>query len=213
MKYLPKFMVVMVITILMTGVGILFATPNQAQVQICSGPTQYSFLPVREDTYIDTMYPFSNFGADTNLLVGYDFTREQNVLLKFEPIADAIPGLTSNNCILEAMLYVSKNGGSGYTDVVNVHAVQGAWDEMLVTPFSAPGYSSGIYASSTLYSAWTNWHGLDVTQLVRDWLNGTEVEENGLALVPGKNYLYNLDSLDARENGPFTEAYIEILWQ
>lgn len=116
------------------------------------------------------------------------------------PLLIAIPG---NSTLISAKLYIYVNIANN--SVVNIHCITNDWNESTVTWNSFNGsYSSTIIASFVTDT--TGWHSIDITPLVRDWING---------LCP--NYGILLDQADVTNNysvyfSKENDVYAPFLW-
>ncbi len=118
--------------------------------------------------------------------------------LRFD-VSSVIPPGTTWNQVLKATLtlYVTTAPASG---VVRVQNILGPWSEGSLTDSTAPGLGNDpfgkVYASATVVSG-GRYVTLDVTELLRDWLDGTAAN-HGLALVPGDGMVQL--SFDSKES-------------
>ena len=113
----------------------------------------------------------------------------RNVYLKFD-LAPLPAGVTGTN-IAKATLIVYANTvrHAGTFDVVSL---SGAWDGATITSATLP--APGVAEASEVSVTKDDYVAVDVTALVRDWVNGVATNA-GLALVPNRSAIdVNFDS-------------------
>ncbi len=140
-----------------------------------------------DDTFIATkgvlrQQSFNNAG---NILVD-NSTWQFRGLLRFDLRPALPPGATAAQLAKATLsLNVYALGIPGSIDIV---AVDGEWSETTLRGNNAPPFQNSPrtklpYANTRVEAAKT-WMSFDVTELVRDWMDGTQ-PNYGLALLPG----------------------------
>ncbi len=132
------------------------------------------------DAEVRQSAPNTNFGIAPTFDVGYDndadFHQVQRGLLHFDVTTYLVPGTVIHQAILN--LYYS--GLCDYLPPQSIlyqaHGVAAPWAEMSVTWNNQPGTTQSYGAASI--PADTNWgyRQFDITDLVQDWINGTQPE-------------------------------------
>jgi uncharacterized repeat protein (TIGR01451 family) len=136
-------------------------------------PLQTVYLMVGSDTTILQGSPGTNFGSATDMWVGYDHCYGGQVsrsLLWFD--VSAIPSSAS---ISEAKLYLDLANSCDIgerTHVATAYRISNDWLWSSVTWNNRPSYSEA-YGSVSIPSWHWGWYSLDVTNLVRGWVNGS----------------------------------------
>jgi len=161
--------------------AVLFAVPAMAQQ-----------LTLLGDTYVDSTAVAH--GTATSLTVGGP--RGAQALLQFD--TSTLPSGTTATQVGKAVLfvYVDSVGGTGN---ITVNEATSPWNE--VTTTTAPGVGSPVNAGGGIEliagGLYPGFLAIDVTQAVKDWLNGTP--NNGLIIGtgPSPNASVILDSKEA----------------
>ena len=96
-----------------------------------------------------------------------------------------------------ATLSIYSYDSSGYT--VNVHRVTADWQELSVTWNSFGGSYDASIVASFVPNTW-DWNSIDVTDLVRDWYDGT-VPNYGFLLEQGETLYANYASSESSNIG------------
>lgn len=159
--------------------------------------------PIKGDAYTQSSTPNQNFDPNANLRVASGI----NTYLKFD--LSTLPPGTSGNDVAKVTLrlWVNTVTTAGSLDV---RRVTSAWDESTVTANSAPTMGS-TDASGAAVTALDDSHfvTVDITALVKDWLNGL-LANNGLALLA--NAANTNIRFDSKENGQTShEPRMEII--
>lgn len=132
-----------------------------------------------------SMRPF-NYNHASTITVDGRVTHQTRGLLHFDLDVALPPGATAQQLQRATLsIYVC---GINVPGTVNVMALNGSWSETTVTGLNSPPLVNAPdtqkpYATARVDSA-KNWVSLDVTELVRDWMDGSQ-PNYGLALVPG----------------------------
>jgi len=105
-------------------------------------------------------------------LIGIGCSSDRTMITRYDntPTFSAITGYPSADDVVSATLYVYVNQASGHT--VSLHRITGDWDEMTVTWNNFGGsYDATVVGSFT--SDDTAYKAIDITNLVKAWLDGT----------------------------------------
>jgi hypothetical protein len=170
-----------------------------------------SALPARaldvallDDTVTTSYTPNSAAGGTALTLMVNGATSGTNAnkraWIKFD-LNTALPAGTTYAQITKATLRVFVNT-VGTSGPVSVYAATGAWDEATLSHNTSPGWAGDPGNSNAPYDSKTpftpnEYCSFDVTELVRDWKDGT-LANNGIVLVAGATYTsVNIDSKEA----------------
>ncbi len=156
-----------------------------------------------DDTHTNANKPNKNFGAAVSVVVREP---DERGLLKFKLTPNLPPGTTGSHVGKATLkLFVAAVGAPGQ---INVQRVMSAWTEQSVTDATFPAL--GLLEGTVSINAGGDgkWVTLDVTQLVKDWLDGV-LPNNGVSLVAaaGTDAIF-----DSKENtGTSHEPRLEIV--
>src|SRR5437899_702250 len=144
-----------------------------------------------DDAFVSPIAPNNNFGASSFLNVGQGF----RTFVKFD--LSTLPAGTTGNNVAKATLwvYVSKVSTPGSVDLVRVIS---PWSESTVTFNSAPSMD-GAQAIAVPVTVTNSFLTIDVTALVKDWLNGV-IANNGVAFVANTNAPGTSIQFDSKES-------------
>jgi hypothetical protein len=155
-------------------------------------------LPPSADAYVDETKA-TNFGAATTLSVSQP---NLETFIKFD--LSSLPSGTTGTSVAKAtvVLFASAATSAGSFDV---YEVGGAWSELTLTNANEPPLGTLITPGVPIATVnKNNFVVIDVTTAVKDWLNGTVVN-NGLALVPngsGVNVTFNSKESTTTSHNP-----------
>src|SRR2546425_5976332 len=132
-----------------------------------------------DDAQISTSHPNKNFGSDQSLQV----TNAEKSLIKFKLTPNLPPGTVGSHigkATLKVFLSDVKTPGQ-----FEIHRVLGAWAEQSITSGTAPTLGVAEATLAVTADQAGKWVTIDVTQMVKDWLDGA-LPNNGVALMsPG----------------------------
>jgi hypothetical protein len=144
-------------------------------------------LPVQKDTYVNSLAAGTNYGSASALRV-YRASILPDSAQEWTLVDFDLSGLPADVQIDSAVLrlYNETNRpapeSADVTFYVQPAALLSAWDEARVTWTNKPAVSNrGDAAAAYLPTGWTE---ISVTEIVRDWADGTLLEY-GIALGPG----------------------------
>lgn len=133
-------------------------------------PTTRTFYSVA-DTMVQSGYPTTNYGNSSIMRAGYyTGTRVMQSLARFD-----LSGIPAGMPIGQARLYLylgSSQDSPGDSRVIAVYRVTSSWTEGSVTWSTKPGLSDMYYGLISIPHADYRWYSVDVTTLVREWVNG-----------------------------------------
>jgi hypothetical protein len=156
----------------------------------------------KEDVYVNSYYPTTNFNDYYQLRVGvegdYSNVRIERSYLKFE-----IPEIINSSNIISAKLYVYKIGGNSVTNV-QVYNTSNSWNESLITWNNAPGYNNLINSSHVLNES--GWYSFDITSLVAQTLPQRTFS---LMLKSAEEDIWNKYALFGSREFQSTSPYVE----
>ena len=117
----------------------------------------------------------TNTGSDTEMWVGYQHCSDAPIGIARSVVRFDTSPIPTGATIASARLYIYQES---YCDIgqrthtVTSHRITGGWTEMGVNWNNQPGYT-GQYGSVAVTSGNWGWYALDVTDLVRGWVNGS----------------------------------------
>jgi uncharacterized repeat protein (TIGR01451 family) len=120
-------------------------------------------------------YPDVNLGSTYDMWAGYDeyldpYGKIARSLIQFDTSAIP-PGTSIDSAILQ--IYLSGSWDyPGRTRTITTYRIGSAWSESSVTWNMHPSYAEAYGSASVTHGAWS-WHSFDVTNLVREWVNGS----------------------------------------
>lgn len=118
------------------------------------------------DTCVDQEYPTSNYYLSENLWTGGALgTNAMRTYMKY-----TLPTGISASQVTSAYVYLLKKEHQAPT--IRAYRVTSDWSSSAITWNSKPAYTT-TYASGVATNTTGNWYGLNVTTLVKYWLNGT----------------------------------------
>ncbi len=145
-----------------------------------------------DDAYTSAAAPTTNYGSAAALVV--DGTAHKDAFLKFD--LSTLPPGTTGATVAKATLIVWADAEL-HKGAFDVYRVSTAWGEKTITYSTAPALGT-VDAAGVMAAAGAQFVSVDLTQLVKDWLNGTEVN-NGIALVPSPGSAISA-AFDSKEN-------------
>ena len=152
-------------------------------------------------------YPTLNFGDAEDMWVGYDDYLDPDGKIARSMVKFNIAGIPAGATIHSAKLRIYLIGSwefPGYLDRVVAYQAAGNWTETGVTWNNKPAMGTSYgYVDVPPYSDPGGWYELDVTALVRGWLNGS-IPNQGI-LIRGdetSGYSSSWRSFSTRE-GPY----------
>jgi hypothetical protein len=141
-------------------------------------------IPVLADTYVVSNQPDTNFAEDTSLYVGYNLSGEdrgaERTLVIFD-LAGRVPdNAVINNAYVELYEYAfAPEGDEPMGNIMRNLAT--AWSSILVTWNNHEPSWDGI-SEEGLVPAGIGWQQFPLTELVREWVNGTTAN-NGVIII------------------------------
>ena len=157
---------------------------------------------LKDDTYTQTGTPNQNFGTNANLRVASGV----NSYLRFD-LSNLPPGTSANDVAKVTLrLWVNTVTTPGSFDI---RRITGVWNESTLTSNTAPSLGSLEISAVTITAQDVDsFVTVDLTPLVKDWINGI-VPNNGLAIVA--NAVNTNIRFDSKENGQTShESRLEI---
>ncbi len=121
-------------------------------------------------------HPTTNYGINPAMRVGYDGACSGETpgidrsLVRFD-LSHIPPGTTINSASLD-LYHSSSCGYSGQHLAITPYRITSDWQEEDVTWNTQPSIGSSYGSVSIAHGAW-GWYSFNVTNLVRDWVNGT----------------------------------------
>jgi hypothetical protein len=147
--------------------------------------------PISNDAYTNSSFPNTNFGSHIVLSVG----PTSKTYLRFN--LSGLPAATTGSHVAKATLklWVNPVGSGGSLDV---YRVDGEWAEKTITAANTPPLGAGVVAGVPVpLSSRNNFTLIDLTDLVKDWLDGEP--NNGIALSSSSGSTIAV-LLDSKEN-------------
>ena len=173
-------------------------------------PTAYGIyieIPVTGDTYISADSPNTNYGnvngypglpvSGYGTPEGEEGIRRTLLYFDFSPIVSMEPGWKTK--IYNAELIMYQRDGWINTTIMDLHILNGPWNELTVTWNTTPSFSSDAVASwNTAGPTWMAFTGLN--NLISNWANG--IEENYGFLIKLRNESEGSDHFNSKEMIP-----------
>jgi hypothetical protein len=167
------------------------------------------------DAYVSAASPASNYGKRKQLWVQGPAAGEtaQSAYLLFD--LSSLPFGTVGSDVAKATLVlgVGKVRSAGSFDVVRVvGAGAGEWSESVLSAANAPSLSSTPEVAGVAVAGGdkSSFKALDLTPLVRDWLDGA-LPNNGVALVPnGSSLSATFDSKETTSTAHYARLEIAL---
>lgn len=151
-----------------------------------------------DDTFVILNQPNTVHGNDVSLSVGIGVgeNNRRHGYLKFS--FSTLPIGTTGNQIRNATLLLWVNTVTS-SPAFDVKPVMGSWTEATLNASNAPALGVTVVEAS---SVGLGYKAVDLTTLVKQWLDGTTVN-NGIALIPTGvfNFSVSFDSKDKVETG------------
>jgi hypothetical protein len=168
-----------------------------------------------EDTYIDSNARGdpppreSNYGAASDLRVFKGNGQTGRALLKFS--LETLPPKTTAGDVMQARLRLWINARTTAVGFINLRPVTGKWDEYEVSASSATDMTFGLPQLTNLpIEAINSFISIDVTQWVKDWLDGG-LKNEGILIEPGTDTDFLDLWFDSKESNQTShEARLEI---
>jgi hypothetical protein len=158
-----------------------------------------------DDTQVSANNPNQNFGSKTSVQISGTSLRG---FLKFK-LTPNLPNGTTGGQIEKATLklYLSAVNTPGSLEL---YRIAGTWDEVVITNNTAPATASLLGTVFIDVTQQDRWITVDVTSVVKDWLDGVQVN-NGIALVAapsGVNVVFNSKENQATSHEPLLEILL-----
>jgi hypothetical protein len=147
---------------------------------------------LKGDAFTQATTPNRNFGGNADLRV----TTNANSYLRFD-LSTLPPGARGNDIAKATLrLWVNSVSNPGAFDI---RRITSAWDEATITANSSPTLGGAIVSGALVTNqSVDSFVTVDLTQLVKDWLNGS-LANNGIAILASEaNTNFRFDS---KENG------------
>lgn len=146
--------------------------------------------PPRRDAYTSSAFPTSNFGSATTLRV----SSVETSWIRFE-VRSVLPPGTVGSQVAKAtlILWVNTVRTPGSFDI---HRVIGTWTQGGITHVTAPPVE-GVPVATGVQVSGRAFILVDLTDLVKDWVDGVPNEGIGIVPSPGSGISVRFDS---REN-------------
>jgi hypothetical protein len=129
------------------------------------------------DTYIAEESKDTNYASADELRVSNAVGRRERILIAISPA-----GLVSSGTLKRAVLHIYMVSSVGTGEPVTVHRVTAPWDPATATWESVSGGRFDATAATSIDSGSAGWKALDITPLVREWLEGS-TENYGVILT------------------------------
>jgi hypothetical protein len=138
-------------------------------------------IPVRQDTYVASKFPNTNYGQATSLRTGFNASGwspagAQRTFYQFD-ISSIPSGATIDRADLRFYQYLVSPAGASSMEITSRHLNQ-SWNESTVT-WNQNQPNWGPIFNQTQISSALGWHAADVTGLVRGWYDSS-IPNNGV---------------------------------
>lgn len=118
------------------------------------------------DTYVSSRYPTTSYYLNNYLRTG----RDEDYYIRRTYIRFDLPSSISGKAITRA--YINLKKSSGATPSIKAYRVTGSWSSSNLTWNNKPGYTT-VNGSATATLTSNNWYRVYVTDIVKNWSNGT----------------------------------------
>jgi hypothetical protein len=129
------------------------------------------------DTYIAEEAKNTNYAAADELHVSNTIGHRERILIAISPA-----GLARSGTLDRAVLHIYMASSVGEGEPVTVHRVTAPWDPAAATWESVSGVRFDAAAATSIDTESTGWKALDITPLMREWLEGSS-ENYGVTLT------------------------------
>ena len=173
-------------------------------------PTTMTFYSVA-DSMVQLGYPTSNFGSLSDMRAGYyGSSQAMCSLVRFN-----LSGIPSGTPIGQAKLWLYMNSSydpQNIPRIIAVYRVTTAWTESNVTWNTQPGYSSMYYNVVSIPHAAFGWYSVDITNLMREWVNG-QYSNYGIWLFGNESPIdQNFRGFSTREGAANRRPYLAVTY-
>jgi len=163
---------------------------------LVAGATTVTFQPdptLGKDALVSLNYPDHNYGDNVGLLWGYG-SGQWETYIEFLGLNDTqYQGATVTSAILSLYVY-SMSGGT--SDSFWVTPCATSWNENTITWNDRPSGTGGSWLFT--YPADAGWINIDITTIVREWLDGTR-SNYGMYFI-NHHYSHDNDYLNTRSS-------------
>lgn len=155
--------------------------------------------PSSKDASLESGYPTTNTGSDTNLWIGRYFiglsgSSVYRALVQFD--VSSIPaGSTVTNAILR--LYIGSVTDQSVTANITPYLVTGTWDENAVTWNTAPSVDTSVFGTIRAVTG-IGWYEWNITNIVNGWVNGVYAN-NGVMLRTPETHDFETKNFFSKE--------------
>jgi hypothetical protein len=172
-------------------------------------PTTTTFDSVA-DAMVRSGYPTSNYGSRSYMQAGYAGSfQARRSLVQFDLL-----GIPSGTPIGQAKLWLYvyySYDPPGTTRAIATYRVTSSWVEGNVTWNTRPGYG-GMYGYTYIPHDVDGWYSIDVTNLVREWINGQYFNYGVWIFGNESPSDPNYRSFYIRDSSTGLEPYLEITY-
>lgn len=139
-------------------------------------PARTDTVHVAADTRVNPSAPNQNYGTREAIVVG---AGRGQALLRFD-LSTLPPGAPISQATVRLFVVRVESAGS-----VVLHAALDPWEERTVTAGTAPTLGPPLTTAAITGSEETGYLAIDVTQIVRDWLDD-RLPNHGIAILPAE---------------------------
>jgi len=156
------------------------------------------------DTFVYGFLPDWNFGGQNQLGLTSSAGHEVETLVLFN-----LPAINAEDVVSATLHFYSVDPGHGTEPAVGdalaaqARAVLGAWNEMTVTWATMPAVDTALEGTAQV-TGWEQWFSINVTHLVKDWLDGS-LANNGVHLSTPSAPSIGMYAREAASNQPYLE--------
>lgn len=157
-----------------------------------------------EDTYVDNgtsgkpLPNATNYGTSPDLRVFKGAGRVGRVFLKFS--LETLPPGTLASDVAQARLVLWVNNNASLLGPITISPVTSAWDELALKDNTTAGLTFGTPQLTELPVSYSsNFISIDVSEIVKAWLNGTLTNE-GLEIQAAASATYLNLAFDSKES-------------
>ena len=131
------------------------------------------------DTYVAEQAPTTNYAATDEMYVSSTAGRRERILIAISPA-----GLTRSGMLERAVLHIYMASSTGTGEPLMVQRVTAPWDPTTATWESVLGGQFDVAAATSIDTENAGWKVLDITPLMREWLEGSSKNYGVILTAP-----------------------------
>jgi hypothetical protein len=157
------------------------------------------------DTYIAEEASNTNYSGADELHVSNTVGRRERILIAIKPL-----GLTGPGALEQAVLHIYTASSDGTGESVTVNRVTAPWDPTTATWESALGGQFDAEAATSIDIASAGWKVLDITPLMREWLEGSSESYGVILTAPAAGEDITATFYGSNHPDPLLRPWLEV---